>query len=89
MPEDQFLKLKAEFPDRQWSGQDPRVDQAIRDGITEDEKRRIADELGLQPWIEFQFNVRTPGPRYVDETKENPSFEVNGKKFWIFNTEQG
>jgi hypothetical protein len=39
IPEDQILKLKSEFPDRQWSGQDPRVNEAIKDGITDDEKR--------------------------------------------------
>ena len=56
--EDQSLKLRAEFPDRQWSGQDPRFDQAIKDGITEDEKRRISDEPELPPWIEIQLNFR-------------------------------
>jgi|SRR5271165_5555233 len=84
IPEDQFLRLKAEFPDRQWAGQDPKVNEAIKEGITKEEREEIAKHLKLLPRTEFQIIFRTPGPRYVDEAKENPSFEMNGKKFWMF-----
>jgi hypothetical protein len=84
IPEDQFLKLKAEFPDRQWAGQDPRINEAIKNGVTEDERKQIAVHFELRPWDEFKLEFRTPSPRYVDEAKKNPSFEMNGKKFWIF-----
>ncbi len=84
VPEDQMRELKTQFPDRQWSGQDPRVNEAIKNGVTEDERKQIAVHLQLRPWDEFKLDFRTDIPRFVDETKELPTFENNGKKFWIF-----
>jgi hypothetical protein len=69
------VNSKTEFPDRQWSGQDPRVNEAINNGVTKTERKQIAVRLELRPWDEFKL---------VDETKELPTFENNGKKFWIF-----
>ncbi len=39
IPADQFLKLKTDYPDRQWSGQDPKVNEAIKDGVTEEAEK--------------------------------------------------
>jgi hypothetical protein len=39
------------------------------------ERKQIAVHLELRPWDEFKL---------VDETKELPTFENNGKKFWVF-----
>jgi len=84
VPEEEMRKLKTEFPDRQWSGQDPRVNEAIKDGVTDEERKQIAVHLQLRPSDEFKLEFRTPGSRYIDESKEMPTFEKNGKKFWIF-----
>ena len=82
IPEDQFLELKDKVPDKEWSGRDPRVNEAIKDGITKEETERIAAHLRLpaDTKLTLQFEGMS---RYVDEAKEKPSFESSGKKFWI------
>ena len=83
IPEDQFLKLKAEFPDKGFSGQRPKVNQAIKEGITKQEKDHIAKHPGLPGNTKLKFQFEGIPRSYVDEAKEKPSFESHGKKFWI------
>ena len=83
MPENQFLELKAQFPDEGFRGQNPKVDQAIKEGITKDERDRILMQLGFQSGTECKFTSQGI-VRYIDEAKEPPQFESNGKKFWVF-----
>jgi hypothetical protein len=84
IPEEQFLQLIARFPEQGFSGQNPKVNEAIRDGITEGEKEKIAEYLGIPlTHAAFEFN---PFCRFIDEAKEPPLFESNGKKFWISQT---
>jgi hypothetical protein len=80
--EEQFLKLKADFPDIGFSGQNPKVNEAIGDGITETEKKQIAEHLGFL-YQNFTLQFKTIC-RFIDEAKERSSFESNGKKFWTF-----
>lgn len=83
IPEKQFLELKARFPDEGFKGQSPKVDQAIKEGITDNEREQIANHLGLRPNTQLRFEFQTI-VGYVDEAKQKPQFENNGKKFWIF-----
>jgi hypothetical protein len=83
IPENQFLELIAKFPAVGFTGPNPKVDEAIKEGITKEERGRIAKHLGLRPNTEFKFEFQGI-LRYVDKAKEKPSFESNGKEFWIF-----
>jgi hypothetical protein len=81
IPQEQFLELIARFPEKGWSGQNPKVNEAIRDGITDAEKKKIAALLRiLHANFTFVFDTY---PRFIDEAKQQPVFESNGKKFWI------
>ena len=83
IPENQFLELKAKFPDEGFKGINPRLNEAIKQDITKEENERIAEHLSLRPNTESKFECERI-LRYLDETKEKPRFESNGKKFWIF-----
>jgi hypothetical protein len=83
IPENQLLELIAKFPDAPFTGQNPKVNEAIKEGITKEEREPIAKHLGLRPNTEFKFEFQG-FLRYLDEAKEKPSFESNGKKFWIY-----
>jgi hypothetical protein len=81
IPEEQFLELNAKFPPRGFAGQNPKVNEAIKDSITEEEKNQIAEHLGIRhTHFTFEFKAAC---RFIDEAKEKPSFESNGKKFWV------
>jgi hypothetical protein len=83
IPENQFLELIAKFPAVSFTGQNPKVNEAIKEGITKEERGRMAKDLGFpadtEPKFEFQGMLR-----YIDEARETPSFESSGRKFWIF-----
>ena len=83
IPENQFLELKADCPDQGFKGQNPKVAQAIKEGITKDEREWMLLHLGLRPGTECRFTSQGIVP-YIDEAKEKPHFERNGKKFWVF-----
>jgi hypothetical protein len=83
IPENQFFELIAKFPAISFTGQNPKVNEAIKEGITKEERERIAKHLGLRPNTEFKFEFQGI-LRYLDEAKEKPSFESNGKKLWAF-----
>ncbi len=74
---EEFLKLKEEFPDRPRSGEDPGVNGAIKDGVTEEERKQISEHLQIRQWDGFNLEFRTPGTRYLEEEKEAPAFESN------------
>ena len=64
-------------------GPNPKVDDAIRQSITEEEKRQIRKHLKIPFYSDFKFKFQGIG-RPVDETTEKPTFEgENGKKFWV------
>ena len=81
IPEEQFLELKAKFPSRGFAGQNPKVNEAIKESITEEEKTEIAEHLGIRH-THFSFEFKA-ARHFIDEANERPSFESNGKKFWI------
>jgi hypothetical protein len=83
IPENQFLELKAKFPDVGFKGQNPKVNEAIKEDITKEEKDRITKKLANHSGMESKF-IPEGISRYLDEAREKPSFESNGKKFWIF-----
>src|SRR6516165_4962503 len=72
IPESQFLELKAKFPDEGFKAQNPKLKQAVKQDITKEEREQIIEHLRLRPDA---------------EAKEQPRFESNGKKFWIFRRE--
>jgi hypothetical protein len=82
IPDDEFLKLKVEFPEEGFKGHNPKLDVAIKNGITKVETERIARHLNLPYDTKLKLQTRGGIPRPVDEAK--PAFESNGKKFWIF-----
>lgn len=78
----QLDELRAKIPDQsQWSGTHPNVSKAIIDGITKEETERLASHLGLLPKTDLKFEPFGAFVPSVDET--DPSFEMNGKKFWV------
>jgi hypothetical protein len=83
--ENVYLDLKRQFPDNPiTAAQRPEVNEAIKDSITEHEKAKIADLLDIRSGTNFTFQFKTIA-RYVDESKEPPTFEgENGKKFWVY-----
>ena len=86
IPENQFLELKAKFPDEGFKKQNPKLKQAVKQDITKEERERIIEHLRLRPDTEAKFECEAI-VRYLDEAKEQPRFESNGKKFWIFRRE--
>ena len=52
IPENQFLELKAKFPDVGFKGQNPEINEAIKEGFTEEEKERIRQKLDYRLGIE-------------------------------------
>ena len=81
IPDDEFLKLKAEYPEGGLKGHNRNLDVAIKGAITKEETERIARHLNLPYDTKLKFLTRGGIPRPVDEAK--PAFESNGKKFWI------
>ena len=81
IPDDEFLKLKDEYSEECFKGHNPKLDVAIKDGITKEELERIARHLNLPYDTKLKFLTRGGIPRFVDEAK--PAFESNRKKFWI------
>ena len=86
LPENQFLELKAKFPDEGFKGQNPKLKEAVKQDITKEEREQIGEYLHLRSGTEPKFECETI-VRYLDEAKEQPRFESNGKKFWIFRRE--
>ena len=84
--ESQFLELKAKFPDEGFKKQNPRLKEAIKQAITKEEREQIIELLRLASDAEPKFECETI-VRYLDEAKEQPKFESNGKKFWVFRRE--
>jgi hypothetical protein len=82
VPVETVLQLKQKYPDRQFSGSDPRVDKAIKTAITEDEKLQIGRRLSIGPNTQFKIEFHPIG-LFIDEAKQPAHFESNGKKFWI------
>jgi hypothetical protein len=82
IPDDEFLKLKAEYPEGGFKGHNPNLDVAIKGAITKEETERIARHLNIPYDTKLKLQTRRGIPRPVDEAK--PVFESNGKKFWIF-----
>jgi hypothetical protein len=82
IPDDEFLKLKADYSEGGFKGHNPKLDVAIKGAITKEETERIARHLNLPYDTKLKFLTRGGIPRFVDEAK--PAFESNGKKFWIF-----
>ena len=77
------LDLKQQYPDHSFAGPNPKVDDAIRQSITEEEKRQIRKHLKIPFDSNFKFKFQGIG-RPVDETTEKPAFKgENGKKFWV------
>jgi hypothetical protein len=81
IPAEQFSEIIAKFPNpHPFRGQDPRVNEAIRDGITDEEKKQVGALLRI--WhTNFTFVFDTIPRPPVDQAK--PDLEINGKKFWI------
>jgi len=82
IPDDEFLKLKADYSEGGFKGHNPKLDVAIKGTITKEETERIARHLNLPYDTKFKFLTRGGIPRPVDEAK--PAFESNGRRFWIF-----
>ena len=55
------------------------MNEAIKEGITEEEKTEIAEHLGIRH-THFTFEFKA-ARHFIDEANERPSFESNGKKF--------
>src|SRR5215475_11786070 len=72
IPESQFLELKAKFPDEGFKGQNPRVKEAVKQGITKEEREQIIEHLRLRHDTEPKFECETI-VRYLDEGKEKPT----------------
>jgi len=87
IPDHAFLKLKAEHPGEGFNGHNPKLDVAIKDGITKEELERIARHLNVPYDTKLKCEIKGGILRYVDEAKEKPTFESDGKKFWIFRRE--
>ena len=81
--EEESRELHAKFPPQsRWAETNPKVDQAICDGITKEEREQIAKHLRVEPWTEIRLEVKTDAfLSAVDE--EHPWFVMNGKAFWI------
>jgi hypothetical protein len=83
VPTATVLDLKQQYPDRNFAGPNPKVDDAIRQSITEEEKRQIRKHLKIALNADFKFKFQGIG-RPLDEVTEKPTFEgENGKKFWV------
>lgn len=80
--EDQSRELDEKYPPQsQYPGKNPKLDQAICDGITKEEREKIAEDFGLGPGTEITLQVRDGFLSSVDEAK--PDFGMNGKTFWL------
>jgi hypothetical protein len=84
VPIAKVLELKHKYPDREFLGQDPRVDDAIKQDITEGEKRQICKYLHIPSLTEIKFEFQGIGGLIHETTKEATFGGENGKKFWVF-----
>ena len=81
LPDDQFQEILAKYPPEGFTGQNRKVNEAIRDGITKEEAERIARHLDLSHDSKLKFELYAGIPQAVDHAK--PTFEMDGRKFWI------
>jgi hypothetical protein len=87
VPIETVLEIKKQYPDRNFAGPDPRVNEAIKESITEPEKRQIGEHLEI-PFANFKFEFQGMD-RFVDEATQRPTFKgENGKKFWVYRLDQ-
>jgi hypothetical protein len=85
IPEEQFRELNAKFPPQSpFAGQNPKVNEAIKDGISDEEADHIRRHLNLQRSTKLKFTFEGIAQHLVDEAKRKPSFVLNGKSFWVF-----
>ena len=79
---DQSRELDEKYPPQsQYSGENPKVDQAICEAITKEEREKIAKHFGLESGTEITLRVRDG---FLSSVKEAaPDFEINGRTFWI------
>jgi hypothetical protein len=85
IPEEQFRELNAKFPPQSpFAGQSPKVNEAIKDGISDEEADHIRRHLNLQRSTKLKFTFEGIAQHLVDEAKRKPSFVLNGKSFWVF-----
>jgi hypothetical protein len=82
VPDDQMLELKKQFPDREFTGEDPQIQFAIRDGITDSEREKILSALSLLPGTTITFQIQ-PVPTTDIPPPDPPMFEGDGKLFWV------
>jgi hypothetical protein len=83
VPTATFLDLVKEYPNRNFTGQNPKVSDAIKGSITEGEKQRIRKHLKIPVNVDFKFESQGIS-RLIDEATEMPTFEgENAKRFWI------
>jgi hypothetical protein len=71
--ESQFLELKAKFPDEGFKKQNPKLREAIKQNITQEEREQIIEHLRLRSDANPKFECETI-VRYLDEAKEQPRF---------------
>ena len=81
IPDDQFLELVTKYPPEGFAGHNPNLYEAIKDGITQKEPEGIARYLKIPHDTKLKFEVFRGLPEAVDHVM--PTFEMNGKKFWI------
>jgi hypothetical protein len=79
IPEEQFLELNAKFPPRGFARQNPKVNEAIKESITEEEKTEIAEHLGIRH-TRFTFEFKA-ARHFIDEANERPSSKAMAKSF--------
>jgi hypothetical protein len=82
VPQDQMLELKKEFPDHEVRGEDPWIQVAIQDGITENARARIVSALRLSPGTTITFQMLSIPTADVPPS-DRPKFESDGKSFWV------
>ena len=80
-PDDQFVELVTKYPPEGFAGHNPNLYEAIKDDITQKETEGIARHLKIPHDTKLKFEVFRGLPEAVDDVM--PTFEMNGKKFWI------
>ena len=81
VPDDQMLALKKVYPDRQFTGEDPRVQFSIRVNVSDTAKIRIADILGNRG---VSITLKTQDVPTFDLLPDRPpTFTHDGKNFWV------
>jgi hypothetical protein len=80
-PDNQFLELATKYPPEAFAGQNIKLNEAIKEGITQKETEGIARHLKIPHDTKLKFEVFRGIPEAVDHAM--PPFDMNGKKFWI------